>query len=75
MIVIHKILNSCQKSRMIRAGMVKMTPAASDSPADAAVWTMLFSRMLLLRNSRRTPIDTTAAGIEAETVMPANSPR
>jgi hypothetical protein len=54
---------------------VKITPAARLSPADAAVWTMLFSRMLDRRNSRSTAIEMTAAGMEAETVMPALSPR
>ncbi len=52
-----------------------MTPAASDSPAEAAVCTILFSRMLDLRNMRRTPMEITAAGMEAETVIPAKSPR
>ena len=52
-----------------------MTPAAKDSPADAAVWTILFSKMLDRRNMESTPIEITAAGIEAETVIPANKPR
>ena len=60
---------------MIRAGNVKITPAASDSPADAAVCTMLFSRMLESLNSFRMAMEITAAGMEAETVIPANSPR
>ncbi len=55
--------------------MVKMTPAASDSPALAQVWTMLFSRMFEWRKSRSTPMEMTAAGIEADTVMPAKRPR
>jgi len=54
---------------------VKITPAASDSPADAAVWTRLFSRMFELRKILSTAIDMTAAGIDADTVMPANRPR
>ena len=60
---------------MISAGSVKMTPAASDSPADAAVWTILFSRIFDSLNSLRIAIEITAAGMEAETVMPANRPR
>ena len=59
----------------IRAGIVKITPAASDSPAEAAVCTMLFSRILDFRNIRSTPMEITAAGMDAETVMPANNPR
>jgi hypothetical protein len=60
---------------MISAGKVKITPAASDSPADAEVCTMLFSRIFDSLKSRRIPIEMTAAGIDAETVMPANRPR
>mgnify|MGYP003576977351 CR=1 FL=1 len=46
--------------------MVKMTPAAKASPEEAAVWTILFSRILECRKRRRIAIDATAAGIEAE---------
>src|SRR5690606_3859679 len=60
---------------MIRAGSVKITPAASDSPADADVCTMLFSRMFESLKNRRIAIEITAAGIDADTVSPANSPR
>ena len=57
---------------MIMAGTVKMIPAATDSPADAIVCTMLFSRMLpRLRRPLKIPIETIAAGILPETVMPA----
>ena len=60
----------------IIAGMVKMMPAAKDSPAEAAVCTKLDSKIDFLRNMpRRIPIAITAAGIEAETVMPAFRPR
>ncbi len=52
-----------------------MTPAASDSPADAAVFIILFSRMLYFLNSLRSPIEMTAAGIVAEIVIPANKPK
>src|SRR5690606_33548370 len=44
-------------------------------PADAVVCTMLFSRMVCLRKSRSTPMEITAAGMDADTVMPANRPR
>ena len=54
---------------------MKITPAASDSPAEAAVCTMLFSRILDFRNIRSTPMEITAAGMDADTVMPANNPR
>ena len=57
------------------AGIVKITPAARDSPAEAAVWTILFSRILEFRNTLNIPIDMTAAGMDADTVIPANSPR
>ena len=54
---------------------MKITPAASASPADAMVCTMLFSRMFESRQSRSTAIEITAAGIDAATVSPANRPR
>ena len=59
------------------AGIVKMIPAASDSPADVIVWTALFSKIVtsLNFNNRRTSIDMTAAGIDAETVIPMYKPR
>jgi hypothetical protein len=60
---------------MTMAGRVKITPAARLSPADADVCTMLFSRMFECRNIRSTAIEITAAGMAAETVIPANSPR
>ena len=55
--------------------MVKITPAARDSPAEAAVWTILFSKIFELRKSRKIPMDITAAGMEADTVIPAKRPR
>ncbi len=60
---------------MTRPGIVKTAAAATASPAEAAVWTMLFSRMLLRLKREKTAMEITAAGIEAETVMPAKSPR
>src|SRR4051812_37130152 len=64
-----------QTLRMISAGSVKITPAARPSPDAAAVCTALFWRMLPERNSLNRPIEITAAGTEADTVMPANMPR
>ena len=58
------------------AGSVKIAPAATDSPAEPIVCTMLFSRMESLRRiTRIIPIEITAAGIEADTVIPTRSPR
>ena len=49
---------------MTSAGTVKITPAAIDAPADAPVWTMLFSRMsAAAEKPAARAIDTTAAGI------------
>ena len=59
---------------MTSAGIVKIMPAVMDSPADAAVCTMLFSRIVELRNNRNTPIETAAAGIDADTVKPTSNP-
>src|SRR4029077_5215621 len=60
---------------MSSAGSVKIAPAASPSPDAAAVCTMLFSRMLDWRKRRRTAIEMTAPGVEADTVIPAQRPR
>jgi hypothetical protein len=49
-------------------------PAATDSPADPAVCTMLFSRIEALPNARSRLMLRTAIGIEAETVRPARRP-
>ena len=58
------------------AGSVKIAPAATDSPAEPIVCTMLFSRIESLRRiTRMIPIEITAAGMEAETVIPTRSPR
>ncbi len=54
---------------------MKTTPAAIDSPAEPAVWMMLFSRMEVLRSLRPREMAMTAMGIEAETVRPALSAR
>ena len=65
---------SSPKPRKMSAGRVKMTPPATDSPADPVVWTMLFSRMVGRPRARSTEIDKTAMGIEAPTVRPARRP-
>ena len=58
-----------------KAGKVNITPAANDSPAEAAVWTILFSSMFLSLNAINIAIEITAAGILALTVIPAYMPR
>jgi len=58
------------------AGIVKITPAARDSPAEAMVCTKLFSRIeSLLKIPLTIPMETTAAGIEALTVIPTLRPK
>ena len=59
----------------INAGKVNITPAANDSPADAEVCTKLCSRILEFFKNLIKLIDIIAAGIDADTVMPANRPR
>ena len=56
-------------------GTVKTTPAATDSPADPMVWTMLFSRIVEPPSRFSTEIASTAIGMEALTVRPARRPR
>ena len=58
------------------AGIVKMVPVASAVEAEPIVWEMFASR-IVPRGRSRLNIATvmTAAGIEAETVMPTRSPR
>ncbi len=48
-----------------------MAPAATASPADAIVCTTLFSRMVERPRMRSKAIEITAAGILADTVIPA----
>jgi len=60
---------------MRSAGIVTPTPKAIDSPAEPVVWTMLFSRMVAFlpktgRKTRKSVIERTAIGIDAETVIP-----
>ena len=65
----------------ITAGIVTPTPKAIDSPAEPVVWTMLFSKMVARRTpntrekTRNSVIDSTATGIEAETVIPTFNAR
>ena len=65
---------SSWKPRKMSAGSVKITPPATDSPADPVVCTMLFSRMVALPRARSSEMDRTAIGIEAATVRPARKP-
>ena len=73
-------VSSMSKPRISIAGIVTPTPKAIDSPAEPAVWTMLFSRMLASRtlkrdSSRNRVMEITATGIEALTVSPTFSTR
>ena len=55
---------------------MKIAPATKDSPAEPIVWTILFSSIeSRLKISLRTPIEITAAGIDAETVSPTLKPK
>ena len=63
------------RCQMKRAGRVKITPAATDSPADPMVCTMLVSRIVPRRNARKIATAMTAAGIDALAVSPTRSPR
>ena len=71
---IRQNVNSEPKPRKISAGIVNITPAASDSPAEPVVCTMLFSRIVERPNARRMLMDSTAMGMDAETVSPARNP-
>ncbi len=61
--------------------MVTPTPKAIDSPAEPVVWTMLFSRIVADRvpvhfeNARNSVIESTATGIDADTVIPTRRTR
>ena len=74
-------LISMSKPNSIKAGIVTPTPKATDSPAEPAVCTMLFSRMVARRTpktrvkTRNRVMERTATGIEADTVMPTFSTR
>ena len=57
-------------------GIVNIEPAARDSPAEPMVCTILLSNIeFFLSIIRRTPIEITAAGIEAEIVKPTLRPK
>ena len=58
-----------------KAGNVKITPAAKDSPAEADVCVRLCSNIVEFLKNLKMLIDMMAAGIDAETVIPANNPR
>ncbi len=58
------------------AGMVKIVPVASAVEAEATVCERLASRIVpRTRNRRKTATVITAAGIDADTVMPTRRPR
>src|SRR5438128_3176149 len=68
-------VNSRSNPRIKIAGMVTPTPKAIDSPADPAVCTMLFSRIVASRipnfeRMRKSVMEMTATGIDALTVNP-----
>src|ERR1700737_1460641 len=68
-------VTSRSKPRMRIAGIVTPTPKAIDSPADPAVWVMLFSRTVEsrspnLESPRNRASEMTATGIDALTVKP-----
>ena len=60
--------------RMTNAGMVKMAPAATDSPMEPTVRAKFSSRREPLK-IRRTAMPMTAAGYVAAIVIPAFRPR
>ncbi len=58
------------------AGIVKIVPVASEVEAEATVWERFASRIVpRVRSRLNTATVITAAGIEADTVMPTRSPR
>src|SRR5882762_1719294 len=57
------------------AGIVKTTPAATESLADPVVCTMLFSRIEVRPRARKIVIDSTAIGMDELTVSPILSAR
>ncbi len=71
---------SMSKPRRTRAGRVKATPAAIDSPAEPVVWTTVFSRIEARpprrwEKARKRVMEMTAIGTEAETVSPTRRAR
>jgi hypothetical protein len=67
----EKSIHECE---ITNAGMVKIAPAATDSPIEPAVRAMFSSRMEPLK-MRSTAIPITAAGYVAAMVWPARRPR
>ncbi len=68
-------VTSKSSPRIMIAGIVTPTPKAIDSPAEPAVCTMLFSRIVaslkpIFERTRNSVIEITATGIEALTVNP-----
>jgi hypothetical protein len=74
-------VQSISKPSSTRAGSVKATPAAIDSPAEPVVWTTVFSRIearppgRMRERARKMVMDRTAMGTEAETVRPTRRAR
>jgi hypothetical protein len=65
---------SSHEREITNAGIVKIAPAATDSPIDPAVRAMFSSRIEPLK-IRSTAMPITAAGYVAAIVCPARSPR
>ncbi len=74
MILVSRKWISLHVPRRTRAGMVKITPAAIHSPADAPIVARFISRIVPLNGFRRVNANT-APGMIAETVIPAYRPR
>ncbi len=71
---------SRSKPRIMMAGIVTPKPKAMDSPAEPAVCTMLFSRIVASRppifdHIRNSASEITATGMDALTVSPTLSTR
>ena len=74
-------VQSISKPSRTSAGRVKATPAAIDSPAEPVVCTRQFSRMearprgIRWEKARKSEIERTAMGTEADTVRPTRKAR
>ena len=73
-------VQSISKPSSTSAGSVKATPAAIDSPAEPVVCTTVFSRIEArppssFEKARKSVIERTAIGTEAETVRPTRRAR
>ena len=66
---IRQKVKSELKPRKMSAGMVNITPAARDSPADPVVCTILFSRIVERPKARKMLMESTEIGIEAEIIL------